>query len=376
MEGTLMAIDSVKEFFIKKIIMPKVFRIDIPGYIIGKFYTTEGQHIFVRNLFLSESFFVELENLVNKNYGSEGLTKLYGIGKDFGYRFAALNRLPKGNIPLSIDLISNFFISLYAEDIIANIDSSKNKLSLYTKDLVVTRIKGGGFPITIGGSAGIWGYLLNNFENIESSVIKKNEKEYTIICSTKETLNSEGLHFFEHSQLSFNSDSNYKTFNSPPNRIFSGAFNVNKLMQTGLFSYEKGNLKISVSNFRYVPVEISLPFELEYAVNDEILFEAARKSFSELGTKIEKQANSYIFLANMLTALGYGLVTIVNTKGGIQLNFNGFPWYAGYERSKFPIIRGLIDGFLSGQLNIELEVSPVKTSFSENKLLLSITVIS
>ena len=369
-------IEPVKDFFIKKIILPKVFRIDIPGYIIGKFYTAEGQRAFVRNMFLPELFFVALEDIVYDKLKEEGLSKLYGIGKDFGYRFATLNRLPKTNIKLTADLIADFFNSLYAESVSVDIDLSKNTASLDTKDLVVTRVNGGGLPLTIGGSAGIWGYITDNFENIESGVLKKGENRYLIICSTEEILKKNRVKFYRHRNLKIDLDSvNYLRFNSPPKNTPSGAFNINRLMQTGLFTYEKGSLKFSISDFRFAPVEISLPYELELSISEDILLEAAQIASAKLSMETKKQANSYLFLANMFTAMGYGLVTVENANEEVTFNFNGFPWYGGYEKSKFPILRGIIKGFLSNQLDSSIKVSQVKTMVVGNSLLVSIAVV-
>ena len=366
--------DPIKEFFLKKILMPKVFRIDIPGYVIGKYYTLQGQNAFVRNLFLSEPFFVLLEERIYNVYGQDGMEKLYGAGKRFGYRFSMLTRMPKSDLDFSVKMSFKFFESLYAESISVSVDTKQNLLILDTTDLVVTRVNGGGLPITVGGCAGIWGYFLDNFDGVECGVVTKSRGKNSLICGPEVALREKGIRYYKSKGKPEVMNEKYAQFNKPPNPVPSSAFNVNKLMQTGLFIYEKGSLKFSLPNVRLIPVEISLPYDLERIFGDQIIYEVTKESFAIMGKNLPKQANSYSFLANMLTALGYGIVTTEKTASSENFNFIGVPWYNDAEKSQFPVLRGAIEGFLEGQTGTAALVRDVKSGLYSNSLRVSIAM--
>lgn len=366
--------DPIKEFFLKRILLPKVFRIDVPGYVIGKYYTLQGQNAFVRNIFLSEPFFISLEEKVSEAYGRNGMEKLYGAGKRFGYRFSELTRMPKSDLEFSVKMSFKFFESLYAESITVDVDINHNVLTLDTSDLVVTRVNGGGLPLTVGGCAGIWGYFLNNFDGVECGVVPKGPGKYALICGPEVALQERGVQYYESKGKPETINEKYVRFNKPPNPIPAGAFNVNKLMQTGLFMYEKGSLKFSLPNVRLIPVEISLPYDLERLFGDQIMYEVAKESFMIMGKNLPKQTNSYSFLANMLTALGYGIVTTEKTATHENFNFMGVPWYAGAEESRFPVLRGAIEGFLEGQMGTKISAIDIKSELYSNSLSVSIGI--
>jgi hypothetical protein len=368
--------DSLKEFWLKKILLPKVFRIDIPGYVIGKFYTLQGQSVFVRNLFLSEPFFVYLEREVSEEQGSVGLSKLYGVGKRFGYRFAELNRLPKSEIESSATLAFKFIESLYAESISLSIDLNVKSLTLDTVDLVVTRLNGSGLPLTVGGSAGIWSYFLGDFDNIECGVRRSlGGNRYLLVSAPEDVLKSQGMEFYRSRGRPKAEGKDYARFNSPPQGIPRQSYDINRLMQANLFNYRKGSLKFALPDVRFVPVELSLPYELESAVGDDIVYKAAKESFRQVGIGLSRQADSYLFLSNMLTALGYGLSGIEKDADVRTLNLTGFPWYRTSGTSTFPIVRGAVEGFLEGQAGRTVRIAEVKSRVSDNSLKISVVIV-
>ncbi len=367
--------DSLKEFWLKKILLPKVFRIDIPGYVIGKFYTLQGQNVFVRNLFLSEPFFVSLEKQVAEEQGSAGLSKLYGVGKRFGYRFSELNKLPRSDIRSSAALAFRFIESLYAESISLSIDPDSRALTLDTVDLVVTRVAGGGLPLTIGGSAGIWSYLLSDFDGIECGVRNLSRNRYSLVSAPQGILKKQGMTYYTATGKPESEGRDYVRFNSPPQGIARQSYDINRLMQANLFNYQKGSLKFALPDVRFVPTELSLPYELEAAIGDQIVYRAAKESFRQVGMDLNKQTDSHLFLSNMLTALGYGLSNIGRGPKGRILNLTGFPWYRTSETSKFPIIRGAVEGFLEGQNGSAVKVADIKSSVSGNSLNISIVIV-
>src|SRR3989344_9691979 len=91
----MVTIDAIKDYFVRRVLMPEVFKINVPGYVTGKFYTLEGQTVFVRNVFIPETFFTELEDVIITTKQKEGEQELYALGKQFGHRFSSMNKFPR-----------------------------------------------------------------------------------------------------------------------------------------------------------------------------------------------------------------------------------------------------------------------------------------
>lgn len=365
--------DSLKDFWIKKILMPKVFRIDIPGYVVGKFYTMEGQTAFARNSFVPETFFLNLESMVKKELGMEGLSRLYAASKSFGYGFAGLNKLPKTNIGLSIDLVTRFFESLYAEELKSSVDSKLKYVELHSKNLFVTRINGGGESLTVGGWAGVCSYIFGDFNGMNCGVMQKGT-DYDLIVSTNRLLDNKKIPHFTFQGVPQIPDQRYEQFNKPTAQAFHSNFSLNKLMETGIFSYKKGSLSFSLYDIRFAPVEISLIYFLSEYIDNDIIYKAAKTTFEVIGKNMKKQENSYLFLANFFTVLGYGVVSINRAKDLVIINFDGFPWYPKCESSGLPLVKGMVEGLLKGQRANQYKINKVEVSVLKDRFVVSVAV--
>ena len=338
--------DPIKEFLIKQVVMPRTMLLDVPGYILAK-----SPGAFARYIYLSEPFFVLLESKVADRLGEEGLKKLYGAGKRFGYRFCTLMGLSKTDIRFNAKMAFEFSAMFYADSIETKVDLANKVVVADTKDVVVTRVNGSGLSLMVGGAAGLWGYFLNDYDKIECGVIAKGGNRYIFVCGPPEKLIERGITFYEaHGAPDVNDRTIYILFNQPPGHIPSSAFNVTKLMHTPPFYYYDNNpWKHALPNVRLVDVEIAYPYELELTVGSQIVYEAAKESFKLIGQNVPKQLDSHFFLTNMLTALGYGIVTAERSSDSESFYFSGAPWYVAADKSTFPVIRGAIEGFLEGQ---------------------------
>jgi hypothetical protein len=369
----MVLVDSVKDFWVKKILMPKVFRMDIPGYVVGKFYTLEGQNAFVRNVFMPENFFSGLEFIVKRDLGPEGLARLYAASKRFGYGFAALNKLPKMNVGMAVDLVTRFFESLYAEELKSTLDTKAKYVELHSKGLFVTRLSGGGESLTVGGWAGVCSYIFSDFNNMDCGVIKSGV-EYDLVCSTDKLLDDRKIPHFTFQEKVDQTDLKYKQFNTPTIQSSQSKFSLSKLMETGLFSYQKGSLKFSLYDIRFAPVEISLAYLYENYIEGKVIYEAAKTAFEDIGEHLKKQDNVYLFLANLFTVLGYGVVSITRSGDRIIINFDGFPWYPKCDSSSLPLVKGMVEGFLKGQKADKSDIDKTETSLLKDRFVISITV--
>jgi hypothetical protein len=361
--------DPLKSFLIKKLLVPKVFRIDIPGYAIGRFYTPEGQNVFIRNAFFPETFFFYLERMVMDELGPDGVGELYAAAKEFGYVWAQANHLSRLNKESSIKLATDFLEVFYAEQLRASVNVQNKYVELYTKDLFITRISGGGYSLTVGGYAGLCAYVFDDY-GIECGVAGQTG-DYKLYCGTPEMLKNNNIQHFGRTRMPDSVDAGYIKYNKPPAKQMEAQFNLSKFMQDGMFNYQNGQLRFSISDIRFAPVDILLLHMLRMHIGSNVAYMAARKAFAEVGSNISKQKDPLIFLSELLTALGYGIVSVTKEEGGRSINFTGYPWYLGPESREFAYLKGMIEGFLEGQKD-HSKIVDVESRINEDVFLVSV----
>ena len=93
-------------------------------------------------------------------------------------------------------------------------------------------------------------------------------------------------------------------------------------------------------------------FDIETSLDEKIVFETAYESFYEIGKSFKKQKDPYLFISQILTASGYGLVDKIDANNKIIFNFFGYPCFSDkFKKSNFPIIKGIVKGFIDGNTN-------------------------
>ncbi len=356
------------------ILAPHLFQIGIPGFVLGR-NPLGGQDAFVRNVFIPESFFVKLEREVVEKQGMDGKQALYAIGKKFGYRFSNLNHFPKMDPAMGAVNIFSFFETLYAEKIETVPDAQKKTMVLKSKDMAVTRKEGGGYCITVGGCAGIWAYLLDDY-SIESGISKIGEGEYTLTAALPAKIAELGLESLNCTEKPETLDDNaYRRMNQPTLNIPQSAFNMQKLMATGLFSYKEGSLKFAISDTRFVPVETWWLYAIEARFGIEMVRDIAKETFAEIGKEVKRQPEPMMFITQMLTAFGFGYVELEKGEGRDIIIFRGYPWIGTeYEKTEFPFIRGAIMGFLEGHIGAIAQIEKVSANSLPNSFVLTFSV--
>ncbi len=367
--NTISIADDIKEFFVKEFVLPNLFLSDVPGYLLGRFRDFQGEAVYIRNILLPEAFFLMLEQKISGKFGEEGLARLYGVNKRFGYRFCTLARLPKSDLKFSVRLFYKFIEELFAESVEVNIDLDQKILSIDTKDLIITRSNGSGFMV--GGSAGVWGYFLNDYAMTECGVMHIEGNHYVLISGPPEKLKEIGIAFYEAKDLKNIDDlTMYRDLNQPPDVVPPTASNLERLTRDGLLFNDKGQLKYGTRNVVLLSSEISLMYELESAFGDQVLYEAAKESFVLLGKDIPIQPDGDTFLADLLTSLGLGIVDVERGAGSNTFRFNGAPWYYTAKDSTFPVLRGAVEGFLEGHSRELLTASYIKSELRSGLVVL------
>ncbi len=322
----------------------------MPGYLLGRFRDFQGEMVYIRNVYLPEHFFLVLEEKVAGAFGEEGVAKLYGAGKRHGYRFCTLARLPRSDLKFSVKMAFEFVEAIYAERIGVTIDLEQKILTLNTVDLAVTRVRGGGASITIGGCAGMWGYFVEDYDLSECGAIHIEGNHYVLICGPGKGLRDNNIKFYEsHGAPEIGDVKTYQRLNQPPSVVPPRARNLKQLVDAKVLSNEKGPLKDYLASSLLISTEISLMYDLESLFGSEFVYEVSKEAFLFVGKDVPHQDDRDGFLAEMLTAFGYGIVT---REGGVKsesFSFDGAPWYQTAEKSSMPVLRGAIEGFLEGQ---------------------------
>ncbi len=147
---------KIYNWFIKNLIS-RTRVIDISGYVLAKMFDSNE---FARLICLGETLISNLETqLLNEN--DNHATKLYKIGKNFGYSYSSMLNI-KTRTQLStkaFKIYSNFLIktveAVYANKISYKIDFKKCIFQSKMDNYIICRKNGFGYIFTTGGIAGI-----------------------------------------------------------------------------------------------------------------------------------------------------------------------------------------------------------------------------
>ena len=150
---------------------------------------------------------------------------------------------------------------------------------------------------------------------------------------------------------------------------------MSKLIDAGLVNYHKGKMSLTFSDTRLLPVEISLLSEIESNIETELILESAQKCFFDIGHKLEKQSNPEEYIAQLLTAFGFGIVEVINSSEGIVFNFRGYPFISQLEpKLYFAVVKGIVLGFCSS-CGKDYKVKSSYTKELNNSLIVSLDVV-
>ncbi len=360
-------VDLKNEFvklYIKRFVIPKALIFDKPGFV--DFKISGKTNVFARQILMPESFFVNLEESIIKSYGKDGKVAIYSVGKKFGYSFAQLGKFENitelGNkVKDWIIITSKFVEGTYASEITPTIDLENKTVDYSLKNFVIARKIGYDLFFSTGGTAGLVAWLLQD-KTIEcySYDIKLNNQniyEYKVKSGPKKTLEkfitSEEL-FIETNLDNLNQNiSEYIAFNS---EVVITSKSFSNFLDAGIFSYENGIITLKSSNERFFLMESSgmylLESELKKRKLDQSIFNIAYFAGKDMFGGIITDSKS---AADLLTALGWGEVIILNSNKNIQIIINHFPWTNWYKDIDFLIIRGFLSGILSKINNKNLE---------------------
>lgn len=367
--------DKVKEFFIKRILIPNIFRIDIPGYLITRSYSVEGQKVAMRTVMVPEQFIINLENNVEKVMGRDGIEKIYAAGKGDGYYVSKITNFPKDEKTYSF-LIPSFFGTLYAKSI--NLEVEKKNDNVLSIDLDIESPAASTSErfsyFFMGAWAGVWSYILED-ANIECGIKSVSGNQFILMNAKPNYLKSVGIKtIVESNKILGNLDIyRYYTNNKLPLKLPADGITIKKLIDQQIFTYISGRLNLNKDKCGYLPLESFGLLQVEQDIPDEIVFESSYRYFFNLGQTFSDMKDPFRFMAQFLTALGFGIVEVIEITGNKRMAiFKGYPWFSEeLSKTKAPFVRGAFSGFLSANLRRK-----IKSSFSSSKLENNVFILS
>jgi len=363
--------------YVKRIMMPKVIVLDIPGFVNEDFRKI-GLDISLRQFFIPESLISELEILLSKDEKF-----IYLIGKKFGYAYASLSNLP------NIDKISRkkfeeyvsfqmiFTEGTYAQNIKYNLDYDNRTIKINMKDYIVCRKNGLGYFFSSGGIGGIWAWVIQdkNIEAIQTKCQGKGSEECEVIAAPYETLvkmNYKPIKCSDLEKIQFGKD--YEGFNKimPTNWAKLSSRN---LIDSGFFKYSHG--QITYNDERFFITEASFMYILERELKKvesglKILWNVSFGFGKKLAEKSGKQ-DPCKFIMDFFPALGFGDILAVTKKGEYEIIVNYFPWLDMYKEIDFVMFRGMLSGVISGFTGKTVELNKIEKDLTSGYLSLHIT---
>ena len=369
-------LDKVKEFFIKRLLIPNIFKIDIPGYIVTRSYSAGGQKISTRTTMLPEKFITSLERLVDKDMGARGAESLYSMGKNTGYYFSKIAHFPKDEKTYSV-LMPSFFGTLFADNINLQVRRSGDRIRQIDLEVdnpaaLLERFS----YFLLGALAGLWSYILED-TTVECAVKSQQGNNFFLISSTPKTLKSDGLKSIMTSSKLVDFDMQaYYTNNKMPASLPKDGSTIKKLIDQNIFTYKAARLETNADNCRYLAIESSGISQMDLLLPENIVYGAAYSYFMDLGIKVGSIPGPFEFMAQLLTATGFGVVSIAESSGNKRtITFNGYPWFSkNLSKTTMPYMRGAFVGFIKGSVKKDMKASFLSGRLINGAFTLSIVV--
>ncbi len=372
--------DKIVTWYLKNIYIPKSEITDKSGYICE--HVGGQREIFLRELLLPETVFVELEKRMVKEI--KGKNILYSIGKRFGYRYAFASKFTTiDKVSKKIFLRYSYFLVRYIESISYGknlnhkVNYDKRMFNLNAKEYIICRKNGLGYILTSGGTAGIWAYMTCDptVEGVQTKCQGRGDKKCELICAPAKVLKEKKIKFLKETDLeNLEIDAEYMEINKIRPTQFA-RYSLKDLIDSGFFEYSKGVIHYKAE--RHFLCEASLMYILEKELKKlkgggKVLFDVsfdygknlAEESKQELNNASSSSGSAESFITNYMSALGWGDILVMKKSGKYTVVSNYFPWTKWAKNIKFIMFRGMISGMLSGFLDKKITLKKLQTDFS------------
>lgn len=348
--------DSVVSLYVKKYIIPRALIFDKPGFV--DFKISGKTTIFLRQLVIPETFFVYFEKKIVEEFGKDGEELLYSIGKKFGYSFAQngrfenINDHPGEKIIDWIKIADKFVEGTYASNISETIDVNRKIIDYELKNFVICRKLGYDHFFARAGAAGLLAWILQD-KKIEGclydSRFVSGEHFCKVKCALPVVLSKEfkGNFLSETNLDGLDQDMlAYQNFNREVDITNKKSFQ--NFLDSKMFTYVNGIITYQQKE-RFFLFEVSGMYLLEHEIKNKRMKEIMFDSAFSTGQKLfgESYNGNLSGVMDLLSALGWGEVLILQSGKGINVILRHFPWTKYYKEVNFLIIGGLLSGIFS-----------------------------
>ncbi len=332
----------MKDWFIKKVLLSRVFVIDQPGFVTGRYFEQLGFGHFSRHVFLSESMLADFEKELCAT-SPKNKARLYQIAKNGTLRFAKMMGMPvadpkKGGLDKQAQLLFNFLSTMYASEMTPVVRG--NALTLTIKDTGICRLNGLGHFLPCGCVAGLWAYLLSDDKNDAQQVkcYGRGDSDCVVNCSVSIKEYGKVKH------ISLPEEQSYVSFNKPV--PFAGS-SMSALIKNGMFSYTAG--KLERQGERFFPFEIGYYYLFEQLASSLSSKEKpALSTVTAFYAKLSKTvpiAERDRFAVDFLKATGWGDPSVLREKSKRYVVISHFPYSGMVEKeTKFLFFAAMLSG--------------------------------
>ncbi len=353
-------VDPIKDWFIKKVVLPRSFVINSPGFITGRYIEIVGIGHFSRHIFLPESFIVDFEKKVYEKKGDEGLRELYKIAKSATWRFSKIMGIPtKSKQPIEkvAPLLFKFLETMYAKEIKTDVNVEKRLLKMKANEMAVYRKNGLGYFLPLGCLSGLWSYVTEDksIEAEHKDLHNKEHGECVLRAGPKDLLeNPIVADEFD----TYEEASGYSSMNAPtPIKSLS----LEELINNYYFKYNSGLLEMWGE--RFFPFELGYIFILENQMKkmglDDVIYDCSFDFYKKFANNLEKK--TLTFSDSFMCALGWGKISTFSGDK-IKVQIEHYPWCKMFDKNgSFPIISGSLSGLCSGIKNREIKLEAKKS---------------
>ncbi|MFA6049250.1 MAG: hypothetical protein WC792_04905 [Candidatus Micrarchaeia archaeon] len=362
--------DTVVGLYIKNYLIPRNQILDKPGFIA--FNLSGKSSIFVRQVIIPESFFVNLEKKLIEQLGDEGKQILYSTGKRFGYRFALLgnfvtkNSVSSDELQDNLAIITKFIEGTYASEISAQTNLAIPKVEFTISRFVVIEKLGYGYFLPLGAAAGLMSRLFDD-PHIECGQLPSLDNKQRILCAPNIFLTGEKIQHFEETDLSkLEIERDYRALNEI-SQITNSTRSFQQMIDSKLFSYHEGI--ITRGEERYFIYEVSGLYLLELTLSNN-----KKTSSTFYDCAFQTGANSIVTektsadIINLLSAFGWGDPVILTKDGKYRVIVTHYPWTQFFSEISFQMFCGIVSGMLSKIANRPVNVKLTSKTTNQGSL--------
>lgn len=342
---------------------------EAPGFIIVS-YDYKKVGAFERDIFIPETFIIEVENYLTEHKETD-IKTLYGIGKTFTWNYwKMLNVIPVPTLEESRKYVKEFLQYLkvaYCSDAKYEI-IREGIISIKYKNLMICSKNGKGF-LTSGFIAGSFASFLNK-KDVECVKLRCEGRgdEYCeflvgfpdlLVTASKNQL----VRFVDIQDYKIN-DEKYHLLNEIRN--VGNLYSIKDLQRMGFASYTPGSFLLG--DRRILPFEITFLHLIEGVIDKEIVFDKAKAVGIDIGVSLHLDDASKA--CNIVSALGYGGISYFRIGDEARVKITNYPYSCCIKNLSFPYICGLLSGVLSASTGKEYHFTLEKYSFTEDGLAL------